>query len=54
MIYTTKELLDIGETEYSIRNKLKNGSLNLVERGLYSSDSQDKLNSEVYTKKMVI
>ena len=51
MIYTTKELLDIGETEYSIRNKLKNGSLKLVERGLYSSNSQDKLNSEVYVSK---
>ena len=38
MIFTTKELLEKGETEYSIRNKIKDGTLILCERGYYSDD----------------
>ena len=38
MIFTTKELLEKGETEYSIRNKIKDGTLILCERGCYSDD----------------
>ena len=38
MIYTTKELLSRGETQYSIRCKLSRGELFLVECGLYSDN----------------
>ena len=51
MIYTTKELLSKGETEYSIRSKLKNGTLILVERGYYSDNSEDVFNDEVFILK---
>ena len=45
MIYTTKDLLKKGETEYSIRKKLNSGDLYLLERGLYS-DSKDIVENE--------
>lgn len=51
MIYTTKELINAGETEYSIRNKLKEGSLFLVERGLYSTEPKPFFKNEVYISK---
>lgn len=38
MVYTTKELLESGHTQYSIRNSVANGTLFLVERGLYSDE----------------
>lgn len=38
MIYTTKDLLKKGETEYSIKNKLLSGKLVLIERGMYSDE----------------
>lgn len=38
MVYTTKELLENGYTEYSIRNSIKNGTLFLIERGVYSDE----------------
>ena len=47
MIYTTKELLKNGETEYSIRKKLNSGSLYLLERGIYS-DRQDDIDNESF------
>lgn len=47
MIYTAKELLEKGETEYSIRNKVSKGKLFLVERGVYSDESHPFIN-EVY------
>ena len=51
MIYTTKELLSNGETEYSIRQKLKQSSLYLVERGFYSDKKDEVINSEVFISK---
>ena len=39
MIFTTKELLSRGDTEYSIRKKVASGELHLVERGVYSDES---------------
>ena len=36
MIYSTKDLLAKGETEYSIRNKVKDKKLFLIEYGIYS------------------
>lgn len=47
MIYTTKELLNKGETEYSIRNKVASGSLYVVTRGVYS-DEPDSYIDEFY------
>ena len=47
MILTTNELLKNGETEYSIRNKIRNNELFLIERGLYS-DKQDYELNECY------
>ena len=46
MIYTTRELLELGESEYSIRCKVKSKSLFLIERGVYS-DKQNQLFDEV-------
>lgn len=46
MIYSTKELLQKGETEYSIRSKLNDGSLFLVERGYYSTEPKYNFRSE--------
>lgn len=51
MIYTTKELLGLGETEYSIRKKIKNGSFYLIERGFYSTEPDEKYNNEVFVSK---
>ena len=51
MIYTTKELLAKGETEYSIKNKLSSNELFLVERGLYSEDSQFFVDESYISKK---
>ena len=51
MIYTTKELLDKGETEYSIRTKVSDGSLYLIERGFYSVDSSSIFANEVFISK---
>ncbi len=51
MIITTKELLELGETEYSIRKKIKEGSLYLIERGLYSTELNDGYNGEVLVSK---
>ncbi len=51
MIYTTKELLEKGETEYSIRNKLKGGSLFMFERGYYCDEPNSSFNSEVFIYK---
>ena len=51
MILTTKELLELGETEYSIRKKLNSGSLRLIERGFYSTNSDDNSNDEVFVSK---
>jgi len=51
MIYTTKELLSKGETEYSIRCKLKEGKLFLIERGYYSDDSENVFNDDVFISK---
>lgn len=45
MIYTTKELINSGENEYSIRKKIKEGSLFFLERGVYSN-SRDKFYNE--------
>lgn len=42
MIYTTKELLNNGETEYSLRKRLIEGNLFLIERGFYSDSSDEK------------
>jgi len=51
MIYSTKELLNNGETEYSIRKRLVDGSLYLIERGLYSTDNNNINVDEVYISK---
>ncbi len=50
MVYSTKDLLQNGETEYSIRNKVSKGVLFLKERGLYS-DTIDFFFDEVYITK---
>ena len=47
MVYTTKELLELGENDYSIRKKLEEESLFLIERGLYSTDPREKHLDEV-------
>lgn len=47
MIYTTKDLLKNGETQYSIRNKVSKGDLFLLEHGLYS-DKQKPYVDEHY------
>ena len=51
MIYTTKELLELGENEYSIRNKTKNGQLFLLEHGLYSDEPKPSLDESYICKK---
>ena len=51
MIYTTRELLDSGETEYSIRKRVDEGSLFLIEKGLYDTDSNAPIVDEVYISK---
>ena len=47
MIYSTKELIRNGETEYTIRIKLGSGKLHKLGRGYYSDDP-DELSSEAY------
>ena len=51
MILTTKELLELGETEYSIKKRLKDKSLHLIERGIYSTDPSDNHSDEVFISK---
>ena len=51
MIYTTKELLKIGETEYSIRNKIKDKALVLIERGFYSDKNDYGFINEAFISK---
>ena len=51
MICTTKELLSRGETEYSIRKQLLDGSLFLIERGCYCTNLEDKYSDEVFISK---
>ena len=51
MIYTTKELLEKGETEYSIRNKLTSHSLYLIDRGIYSDDPNPYIDEAFMSKK---
>ena len=50
MIFTTKELIKKGESKYSIRTKVSNGTLYLVERGIYSDDPLFEID-EVYASK---
>ena len=50
MIYLTKELLENGETEYSIRDKISNGELFCIEHGVYSDESSPYVN-EIYVCK---
>ena len=51
MIYSTKELLEIGETEYSIRKKVANKELYVVERGIYSDISLNFIDELYISKK---
>ena len=51
MIYTAKELIELGETEYSIRKKVTSGELFILERGIYSTDSDNSFVDEVYISK---
>lgn len=51
MILTTKELIESGETEYSIRQKTANGSLFLIERGCYSTNLDNKFCNEIFISK---
>ena len=47
MVYSTKQLLEKGETEYSIRKKVLNKEIFLVERGIYS-DKENIFIDEAY------
>lgn len=51
MIYTTKELLKRGETEYSIRCKIKDKHLFLIERGFYSEEPNSTFRNEALVSK---
>jgi len=51
MIITTKQLIRKGETEYSIRKKISDGSLKQIERGYYSLNSNNNYIDEVYISK---
>ena len=51
MIYLTKDLLERGETEYSIRKRVANGSLFLIEHGVYSDDPSALLDEGYISKK---
>lgn len=51
MIITTKGLIALGETEYSIRKQLDDGKLRLIERGYYSTDPDDVFGNEVFISK---
>lgn len=48
MIYSTKDLLRNGETEYSIRRKIDSGLLFQIERGYYSDDKNSLYKDEAY------
>ena len=50
MIYTAKELIELGETEYSIRKKVSSGIFFIVERGIYSTTEVNYVD-EVYISK---
>lgn len=51
MIFSTKELLDCGETEYSIRTKVSKGALFLIERGIFSDKPLNYVDEAVICKK---
>ena len=51
MVYSTKELYELGENDYSIKNRLKDESLFLVERGFYSTSYNTFLYEQLLTKK---
>ena len=51
MIYSTKELINQGETEYSIRKKTNSGALYLIERGIYSDKANGCFKSEEFISK---
>ena len=51
MIYTTKELLKNGETQYSIKIKLNNRKLFLIQRGLYSDSKSNYIDEGYICKK---
>lgn len=51
MFLITKELIESGETEYLIRQKIANGSLFLIERGYYSTDLDNKFCNEIFISK---
>lgn len=51
MILSTKELIESGETEYSIRKQIMNGSLHLIERGYYCTNPDENFNNEVFISK---
>lgn len=48
MIYTTKELIEKGETQYSLRQKLADHSLRLVERGIYYDENDSPYVDETF------
>ena len=51
MIYTAKELYKKGETEYSLRNLVSNGSLFLIEHGIYSDEESPLIDESYICKK---
>ena len=51
MIYTTEELIKNNETQYSIKNRLINKTLFLIERGIYSDEENPLLNECYISKK---
>ena len=51
MIYTNKELQLGGETEYSIRKKVSERKIFLIERGIYSSEERPFVDEAYLSKK---
>ena len=51
MIYTTKDLILSGETEYSIRKKVSERKIFLIERGIYSSEERPFVDEAYLSKK---
>ena len=51
MIYTAKELVKKGDTQYSIRNKVSSGKLFLLEHGLYSDEENPYVDETYISKK---
>lgn len=51
MVFTTKELIKNGETEYSIRKKVKEKKLFLMERGVYCTNKYCFRNDDFIAKK---